>query len=287
MAFFRRILARPLAAVPRITTQQRQQQQQNLSDGLSRSGWRSTFDTVFIVSRPCTTESTKLPPQPKKRESPVTWRTVGIGLGLGGALLTFMLYVKNEKKQNIEKERKRVLGKAKIGGVFELVDYNGLPRKSADFHGKWVLLYFGFTHCPDICPDELEKMAKIVDIIEKEYPHIELQPLFITVDPERDTKEAIKSYLAEFSPKILGLTGTVEQLARATKAFRVYFSVGPRDQEDDYIVDHTVIMYLIGPEGDFIDYYGQNRTAKQIVDAIVMQKLKFDNQKKGGIFGIF
>lgn len=225
-------------------------------------------------------------PKPQTPKGPVTWKTVIIGMGLFGSILAFMLMVKHEKKAKLEQERKRELGKAKIGGNFDLIDHNGTPRKSTDFHGKWVLLYFGFTHCPDICPDELEKMAKVIDLIEKNHPDIDLQALFITVDPERDSKEAIKAYLKEFHPKILGLTGTVEQLARATKSYRVYYSAGPRDQEEDYIVDHTVIMYLVGPEGDFIDYYGQNRTANQIVDAIRFQKIKFERAQKGGFFGI-
>ncbi|OQR67305.1 protein SCO1 -like protein [Tropilaelaps mercedesae] len=283
MAFFYRLFAHSATTALRAGGRQ----QPSLSFGLHRSTLQPTYDgRSFVVSRSCTTDMKKTP-KTKKFQSPITWRTVTATLGLGGLLTVFMLYTKHEKMQKIEQERKRSLGKAKIGGAFDLVDHNGVPRKSTDFHGKWVILYFGFTHCPDICPDELEKMAKIIDIVDKEHPEMELQPLFITVDPERDTKEVIKAYLSEFHPKILGLTGTVEKLAEATKAFRVYFSAGPRDHEEDYIVDHTVIMYLIGPEGDFIDYYGQTRTAKQIVDGIRLQKLKFDNAKKGGLFGMF
>lgn len=225
----------------------------------------------------------------KKNETKafMSWKSVLIGLTAGGSIIVFMMFVKNEKMEKLKQERTRQLGEAKIGGMFDLIDHNGVPRTAKDFRGKWVLLYFGFTHCPDICPDELEKMAKVIDELEKKHPEVALQPLFITVDPERDTKEAVKSYLEEFHPKILGLTGTTEQVAQATKAYRVYFSAGPRDKEEDYIVDHTVIMYLINPDGDFIDYYGQTRTAKQIATAINLQSMKFDRSNKGGFFGLF
>lgn len=195
-----------------------------------------------------------------------------------------MLYVKKEKQREIDRERKRSLGKAAIGGSFDLVDHNGQPKKSQDFFGKWVIIYFGFTHCPDICPDELEKLGKVVDIVDNEIKDVALQPLFISIDPERDDVKAVAAYVKEFHPRILGLTGSKEQVEKASRAFRVYFSAGPRDEEEDYIVDHTVIMYLVDPDGEFVDYYGQNRTARQIATAIQMQDAKYKRAKGGAWF---
>nr|XP_027223883.1 protein SCO1 homolog, mitochondrial-like isoform X1 [Penaeus vannamei] len=236
--------------------------------------------------------STPPPSQPPRREDvtkgkgPITWKSLLLTGVVGSGLLGFMLYIRREKELAQERERKRALGKASIGGRFELIDHHGTPRSSDDFLGQWCLLYFGFTHCPDVCPDELEKMAKVVDEVDAMKTVPDVQPLFITVDPFRDTKELIKDYLKEFHPKMLGFTGSTEKIAEACRAYRVYFSAGPRDDDDDYIVDHTIIIYLINPDGEFVDYYGQNKTAEQVVASVVFNMKKFEEiSKKKSLFG--
>lgn len=213
----------------------------------------------------------KLPPPKKKNvqsSGPISWKTVAITFGLGGGIMLWFHYAKREKELALAKERNKSVGKAAIGGEWKLVDHNGEIRTDKQYLGKWLAIYFGFTHCPDICPDEIEKMCEVVDMLGKTSGVPELVPLFITVDPERDSKEAIKKYCAEFSPKLLGMTGTAEEIDAATRAYRVYYSAGPKDEDGDYIVDHTIVMYLINPKGEFVDYYGKDKTAVQVSKSI-------------------
>lgn len=159
-------------------------------------------------------------------------------------------------------------GRPALGGDFDLVDHDGKPRCNKDFLGQWILIYFGFTHCPDICPEELEKMGSVVDTICRNKQVPELQPVFISIDPERDSPDAVKNYLKDFHPNLIGLTGSRDQIETASRAFRVYYSEGPKDSDEDYIVDHTVIMYLLSPDGEFCEYFGQNKSAGEIASGI-------------------
>lgn len=105
-----------------------------------------------------------------------------------------------------------MIGKARIGGEWELVNVDGKLMCSKDFFGQWTLIYFGFTNCPDICPEEIEKMVDVIDLLQKDVDPINIQPIFISVDPARDTPERIRKYCAEFSSKLLGFTGNNEQV---------------------------------------------------------------------------
>ncbi len=116
-----------------------------------------------------------------------------------GALVILMYKLQEEKEASLRKQRKRAIGKMAIGGDFELVDQNGKLRKNQDFLGQWMLIYFGFTRCPDICPDELEKMCRAVDLIEKvQLKNTKIQPVFISVDPSRDDVQTVAKYIKGF-----------------------------------------------------------------------------------------
>ncbi|XP_066110686.1 protein SCO1 homolog, mitochondrial [Saccopteryx bilineata] len=219
---------------------------------------------------------TAAPPPPTGRRDPagpsqpgpVSWKSLAITFAIGGALLAGMKYFKKKKTEKLEKDRQRSIGKPLLGGPFSLITHTGEPKTDKDYVGQWVLIYFGFTHCPDVCPEELEKMIEVVEEIDSIPTLPNLTPLFITIDPERDTKEAISRYVKEFSPKLVGLTGTKEAIDQVARAYRVYYSPGPKDEDEDYIVDHTIIMYLIGPDGEFLDYFGQNKRNAEIAGAI-------------------
>lgn len=213
--------------------------------------------------------------------TPVGWIQLAALSGILVVCYATYRWVKGKKDAIRDANRKGEIGKSKIGGTFDLIDQDGNPKKSEDYHGKWVLLYFGFTHCPDICPDEMEKMSEVYDKLKEAKKTTnasylgDVVPLMITVDPERDGVKQMKEYCKEFHPELIGLTGTPEKIMEACKAFRVYFSAGPRDDEDDYIVDHTIIIYLLDPEGQFVDYYGQTKTADQIVTSVKLQMGKY------------
>ncbi|XP_049416495.1 protein SCO1 homolog, mitochondrial [Epinephelus fuscoguttatus] len=226
-----------------------------------------------------------LPPPPpssgdnNKKTGPVTWKSLAITFAIGGTLLGAMKYFKKEKEELIEKERTKSIGRPALGGPFSLIDHNNKPTKSEDFLGQWILIYFGFTHCPDICPDELEKMIEVVDEIDRIKSLPNLTPLLITIDPDRDTPEALSTYVKEFSPKLIGLTGTTPQIEQVSRAYRVYYSQGPKDEDNDYIVDHTIIMYLVGPDGEFMEYFGQNKKSSEISNSIAAHMRKYKKSK--------
>jgi protein SCO1 len=133
-----------------------------------------------------------------------------------------------------------------------------------------VQMYFGFTHCPDICPEELDKMARMYDLVESKMPN-SITPVFVTADPKRDTPSVVKEYLAEFHPRFVGLTGSYDDIKQMCKVYRVYFST-PSDVKpgQDYLVDHSIYFYLMDPDGDFVEALGRQHSpeegAKVILD---------------------
>jgi len=220
------------------------------------------------------------PPSEAEKRGPVSWRNLGIATIVFGSWIAAMLYWKAQKDKEIDIQRKRAIGKAKIGGPWELLDHDGKLVSSAEYLGKWYVIYFGFTHCPDVCPDEIEKMVNVCNQIDKEPDNLaQISPLFFSVDPERDTPARVKKYVQDFSPRIVGFTGSKEQVDKVSKTFRVYYSSGPRDDFNDYIVDHTIIIYLMDPNGEFVDYFGQNRSVPEIIDAIRLHQMKFERSK--------
>jgi protein SCO1/2 len=152
-----------------------------------------------------------------------------------------------------------VLQPAAIGGPFRLTDQNGASFSDQDLKGKSFLVFFGFTHCPEVCPTTLFEISQIMRELGPDADRT--AALFISVDPERDTPEALKDYLASFDPHLRGLTGDAQALAAVAKAYRVYYKKVPLEG-GDYTMDHTAIVYLMGKDGRFVSPFNMRRTAE-------------------------
>lgn len=139
---------------------------------------------------------------------------------------------------------------ARIGGPFTLIDKAGKTVRWDDFKGRWRIVYFGYTFCPDACPTDVQQMMRGFRKFEQEHPDdaAKVQPIFITIDPARDTPAIVGQWTAAFSPRLLGLTGTKQQVDGAVKAFSAYYRRG-EDTPGGYLMDHTRIAYLMDPDG--------------------------------------
>ena len=137
---------------------------------------------------------------------------------------------------------------ALVGGPFALTDENGQPFTDQNLKGRPFLVFFGFTHCPDVCPTKLFEISQALTIVEKEKPDI--AALFISVDPERDTPDIMKRYLSSFNPRIKGLTGDQAAIDNVVKAYRAYAKKVPQDT--GYTMDHTAVVYLMNENGEFV-----------------------------------
>lgn len=154
-----------------------------------------------------------------------------------------------------------------VGGPFSLIDGDRKPVTDQTWHGKYLLVYFGYTFCPDVCPTTLSNVADALDRLGPKADR--LQPLFITVDPKRDTPAVVKQYAAAFGSRIVGLTGTPEQIAAAAKAYRVYYAehrTGPGP--DDYSMDHSSVLYLMGPDGRFVAPVRADQTGAEMAASL-------------------
>jgi protein SCO1/2 len=148
---------------------------------------------------------------------------------------------------------------AAIGGPFKLTDQNGQALSEQDLKGRPFLVFFGFTHCPDVCPTTLFEVSEILRSLGRDADRT--RALFITVDPERDTPPVMKDYLSSFDPHLAGLTGDPAAIAAVAKAYRVYYKKVPLDQ-GGYTMDHTAIVYLMDMEGRFVAPFNLKRTTE-------------------------
>jgi cytochrome oxidase Cu insertion factor (SCO1/SenC/PrrC family) len=143
-------------------------------------------------------------------------------------------------------------GTALVGGPFSLMDHTGRRVTDEDFRGRYMLVAFGYTYCPDVCPGELQLISAALDRLGAKADRI--APIFITVDPARDTQDVLKAYMANFHPRFVGLTGSEAEIAAAAKAYRVYFRK-VESPGSPYLMDHTSLVYLMDPEGNYVTHF--------------------------------
>lgn len=160
-------------------------------------------------------------------------------------------------------------GKALVGGPFTLVDQHGKTVSDKDFRGRYMLVFFGFTHCPDICPAELQVMAAALDELGPKAEKV--VPIFITLDPERDTPEVTGNYVKNFGKNFVGLSGSTEAIAEAAKAYRVAFSkfeYKGQDSNYGYSIDHSALVYLMSPGGEYVTHFPYGTPAQKMSETL-------------------
>ena len=158
-------------------------------------------------------------------------------------------------------------GKALIGGPFTLTDQHGQDVTEQDFAGRYMLIYFGYTFCPDFCPLSLSTMTRALELVPGEVAE-QVVPMFISVDPKRDTVEHLAEYAPLFHPRLVALTGTEQQVEAATSAYRVYFKPVESENATDYLVDHSTFIYLMGPDGEYVTHFGHDVPAEEMAERL-------------------
>lgn len=158
-----------------------------------------------------------------------------------------------------------------FGGAFEMVNQDNKPVTDQDYAGSWRLMYFGFTYCPAICPTELAKMTRALNALGDQAE--EIRPMFISVDPERDTPDTIKKYLTSFYPGFIGLTGTTQQVEKIKSAYKVYAAKVKQEGTTDYTVDHSSFIYLMDPRNNLQALYKTSDTS-DVIAADITSRMK-------------
>ncbi|KAL8714220.1 MAG: hypothetical protein Q9220_001949, partial [cf. Caloplaca sp. 1 TL-2023] len=284
----------------------RQTRPQRLSQASSRTTSRRAF-----TSSPCQRKNkTVEQARSQNRTGPFSPRSAVLFLTAGAGMWLYFRYEKDRMERKKIAESAKGVGRPKVGGAFQLIDQDGRSWTEQNIKGGYTLVYFGFTHCPDICPEELDKMSRMINLINgsptsstapippppppaaspsspdtstsptaspSPSPPIPttttrppILPLFITCDPARDTPSVLSTYLREFHPSLIGLTGTWQQVKDICRAYRVYFSTPEGVKPGmDYLVDHSIYFYVMeghmidvatDPDGDFVECIGRQHT---------------------------
>lgn len=188
-----------------------------------------------------------------------------IGLAVGGLIGAYQIYLEQKTYQTTRSADSGIAG-IRIGGPFALTDQDGKTVRSEDFKDRYQLIYFGFTYCPAICPTELQKISRALKAVEADHPDLldKIAPIFITVDPERDTPAVLKDYLTLFHPRFTGLTGSPADIEQVKKDYRIYAAKVEEPGMTEYSMDHSSFIYFIAPQGNVLGVYRVDDTAETI-----------------------
>lgn len=170
-----------------------------------------------------------------------------------GAFIAFITLTDKPAVNPFSKKEAAQVGEAAIGGAFTLTNQNGEQISNTDFSGKFMLVYFGYSFCPDVCPADLLTITSAMQALGEDADNI--APIFITIDPERDTVEQLHLYMQNFDPRITALTGSAEEIADAAKAYRVYYQEAESEDTEQYLMDHTAITYLMDKNGKYLSHF--------------------------------
>jgi protein SCO1/2 len=202
------------------------------------------------------------------------WRAlILLGIALVGAVAAFY-YPREKPAEEVGRaEAARLMndlmsGKARVGGPFTLTDQNGNARSLADFRGKLVLLYFGYTFCPDVCPADLLAIGRLVQALGKDGETV--QPVFVTRDPKRDTQAILRDYAAAFHPRFVALRGSEQETRRIATAYKVYYEKVTPPGSSTYVIDHTAFIFLLDREGRYVAFFPPGTTVERM--AVMMRE---------------
>jgi cytochrome oxidase Cu insertion factor (SCO1/SenC/PrrC family) len=157
-------------------------------------------------------------------------------------------------------------GRGTVGGPFTLTDHSGRKRSDAEFRGRLMIVYFGYTFCPDVCPADLMAITQALDQLGDAAGGI--QPIFITIDPERDTTKVLGEYIAAFHKSFIGLTGSPEQIRKVANAYKAFYAKVPSERPGEYAIDHTGVIYLMGRDGEYLGFMPPQTSPERLTEIL-------------------
>lgn len=200
----------------------------------------------------------------------IRWGCLSLGVGLA---CFWLIYHQLGNHTAVTIQNHPGQGTPQIGGDFTLTDQHGTKRSTAEFHGKYQLIYFGYSFCPDVCPLGLENMSGALTALGRDLE--EVAPIFVTIDPERDTVENLKIYASNFHPKFTMLTGTPQEVTPVLKSYKVYAAKAkPDGTMADYLIDHSTMIYLMNRQGHFVKSFPHTTPPEELAKAVTMMLVK-------------